>query len=39
VAALRVEAIGVDVAPKSMAKRPKPEYDGPITIQNFAKRS
>jgi len=39
VGALRAEAIGVDTAPQSMQKRAKVEREGPITIQNFAKRA
>jgi predicted TIM-barrel fold metal-dependent hydrolase len=37
VGALRVEAVGVDVAPRAMARRPKARRDGPVTIRDFAR--
>ena len=35
VGALRAEAIGVDTSPIPMAKRAKPEREGPVTIMDF----
>jgi hypothetical protein len=35
VGALRAEAVGVDVEPRSMAKRERVEHQGPITIKDL----
>jgi hypothetical protein len=36
VGALRAEAIGVDIEPRSSARRPKIEREGPVKMTDFS---
>ena len=36
VGALRAEAIGVDIEPRSSARRPKSEREGPVKMTDFS---